>query len=110
VVGRFLEHSRIYTFEYGDEVEVLMGSADLMPRNLDSRVELVTPIQDETARAQALDALDRCLADNTNAWILDSSGNWSRLSPEGGEPRDVQKELRDQHLALAATTVPQMSG
>lgn len=110
VVGRFLEHSRIYSFEHGDEVEVLIGSADLMPRNLDSRVELVTPIEDETARAQALDALDRCLADNTNAWILDSSGNWSRLSPEGGESRNVQKELQDQHLALAATAVPQPAG
>ena len=110
VVGRFLEHSRIYSFTQGDETEVLIGSADLMPRNLDSRVELVTPIEDAVAKAQALDVLERCLADNTNAWVLDSTGNWSRLDPEGGEPRNVQRELCEQHLALAATTAPQAVG
>jgi len=102
VVGRFLEHSRVYSFQRGGDRTVLIGSADLMPRNLDSRVELVTPVDDETARDQILDVLDRCFADNTNAWVLDSSGNWSRLSPEGGEPRNVQNELMDQHLGLAA--------
>ena len=110
VVGRFLEHSRIYSFTQGDGTEVLIGSADLMPRNLDSRVELVTPIEDGVAKAQALDVLERCLADNTNSWVLDSSGNWSRLDPEGGEPRNVQGELREQHLALAVTTAPQAVG
>ena len=110
VVGRFLEHSRIYSFTRGDETEVLIGSADLMPRNLDSRVELVTPIEDEVAKAQALDVLERCLADNTNSWILDGTGTWSRLDPEGGEPRNVQAELCEQHLALAATTAPQAVG
>ncbi len=110
VVGRFLEHSRIYSFIQGDETEVLIGSADLMPRNLDSRVELVTPIEDEVAKAQALDVLERCLADNTNSWVLDGTGTWSRLNPEGGEPRNVQAELLEQHLALAATTAPQAIG
>lgn len=110
IVGSFLEHSRIYAFRRGDESTVLIGSADLMPRNLDSRVELVTPLLDETARDQALDVLERCFADNMNSWVLDSSGNWSRLRPEGGEPRDVQKELRERHLALEATTAPQVAG
>ncbi|HTU15737.1 MAG TPA: polyphosphate kinase 1 [Solirubrobacterales bacterium] len=109
IVGRFLEHSRIYAFRRGDESKVLMGSADLMPRNLDSRVELVTPIDDETARDQVLDVLERCFADNTNSWVLDSSGNWSRLSPEGGEERNVQEELRERHLALASTVAHQMT-
>jgi polyphosphate kinase len=110
IVGRFLEHSRIYAFRRGDESTVLIGSADLMPRNLDSRVELVTPLIDETARDQALDVLERCFADNTNSWVLDSSGTWSRLSPEGGERRNVQTELRERHQALAATTAPQLAG
>jgi len=110
IVGRFLEHSRIYAFRRGDESTVLIGSADLMPRNLDSRVELVTPLLDEAARDQALDVLERCFADNVNAWILDSSGNWSRLQPEGGGRRDVQKELRERHDALEATTAPQLAG
>lgn len=109
IVGRFLEHSRVYAFRQGDESKVLIGSADLMPRNLDSRVELVTPIDDETARDQVLDILERCFADNTNSWVLDSSGNWSRLSPEGGEERNVQEELRERHLALAATVAHQLT-
>jgi len=109
VVGSFLEHSRVYSFRRGTETAVFIGSADLMPRNLDSRVELVTPIFDETARDQVLDAMERCFADNSNCWVLDSSGNWSRLSPEGGERRNVQEELRERHLALAMTAPPQMS-
>lgn len=106
VVGRFLEHSRIYAFHRGTERTVLMGSADLMPRNLDSRVELVTPVDDETARDQILDILERSFDDNTNSWLLDSSGSWSRLSPEGGEARNVQSELMEQHLGLAAAGSP----
>ncbi|MCO5316068.1 MAG: polyphosphate kinase 1 [Solirubrobacterales bacterium] len=110
VVGRFLEHSRVYAFRRGADWTVLIGSADLMPRNLDSRVELVTPVDDETARAQILDVLERSLADNTNAWVLDSSGNWSRLSPEGAEPRSVQIELMERHLGLAAAASPGIGG
>ena len=109
IVGRFLEHSRVYAFFRGNETRVLIGSADLMPRNLDSRVELVTPIEDETARDQVLDVLERCFADNTNSWVLDSSGNWSRLSPEGGERRNVQDELRERHLSLATIAAPALS-
>jgi polyphosphate kinase len=110
VVGRFLEHSRIYAFRRGEETEVYIGSADLMPRNLDNRVELVTPVQDAVARDQVLDALERSLADNTNSWVLDSSGNWSRLDPEGGEQRSIHDELCERHTALAATAAPQIAG
>ena len=110
IVGRFLEHSRVYAFRRGEEWNVFMGSADLMPRNLDSRVELVTPVDDEVARDQILDVMERCFADNTNSWVLDSSGNWSRLNPEGGERRNVQEELMERHQALAATALPQAAG
>ncbi len=110
IVGRFLEHSRVYAFQRGEGWSVFMGSADLMPRNLDSRVELVTPVDDETARDQILDVMERCLADNSNSWVLDSSGNWSRLSPEGGERRNAQDELMERHQTLAATALPQPSG
>ena len=54
-----------------------MGSADLMPRNLDSRVELVTPVEDADLRAEMLDVLERCFADNANSWELDSDGRWT---------------------------------
>jgi len=102
IVGRFLEHSRVYAFRRGEETRVLMGSADLMPRNLDSRVELVTPVEDPALKAELLDVLERCLADNSNAWELDSDGAWTRLAPANGQRRSVQEELRERHAARAA--------
>jgi polyphosphate kinase len=102
IVGRFLEHSRIYAFERGDETAVYLGSADLMPRNLDSRVELVVPVDDADARAQLLDTLERCLADTENAWELDAAGAWRhRRAPSEAQRRDVQAELMRAHLARA---------
>src|SRR3954451_7163827 len=102
VVGRFLEHSRIYSFEpAGEEERVFMGSADLMPRNLYNRVELVSPIQDPRIREQLLDLLERCLADNTNAWVLGQDGGWKRRHPSG-EPRNAERELMDLHEARAS--------
>jgi polyphosphate kinase len=102
IVGRFLEHSRIYAFERGDERRVLTGSADLMPRNLDSRVELVAPVEDESLRAHLLDVLERCFADNTNSWVLDRDGSWRRRAPGSEERRNVQEELMALHTARAA--------
>jgi polyphosphate kinase len=102
VVGRLLEHSRIYAFQRGEETRVLTGSADLMPRNLDSRVELVTPIEDELLKAELLDVLERSLADNANAWELDADGRWTRLDPPEGERRSVQEELHERHAARAS--------
>ncbi len=102
IVGRFLEHSRIYAFQRGEQTAVFVGSADLMPRNLDSRVELIVPVDDADARAQLLDTLERCLADTENAWDLAADGGWThRRVPSGGQPRDVQAELMRAHLARA---------
>src|SRR5215217_5151962 len=70
VVGRFLEHSRIYGFHRGDERRYWLGSSDLMPRNLDTRVELLTPVTSELLREQLEDTLERCLADDTFGWEL----------------------------------------
>ncbi len=102
IVGRFLEHSRIYAFNRGGETTVLMGSADLMPRNLDARVELVVPVRDADARAEVLDSLERCLADTENAWELRADGTWRHRRVQPGEERhDVQAELMRLHLARA---------
>jgi polyphosphate kinase len=101
IVGRFLEHSRIYSFERDDDCTVYIGSADLMPRNLDTRVELLTPIREEALRADLLDTLDRCFADNVNAWELGEDGMWTRRTPDG-EPHSVQRELMAGHAARAA--------
>jgi len=101
VVGRFLEHSRIYSFERPDETGIYIGSADLMPRNLYNRVELVTPVHDEANREQLTDALDRAFADNTNAWELGTDGVWSRRTLNGDQPRNMQSELIERHLRRA---------
>jgi polyphosphate kinase len=100
VVGRFLEHSRIYSFHRGDQHHYYFGSADLMPRNLDTRVELLTPIADPDLRAELDDTLERCLADDTNAWTLDADGSWTRRE---GATRSVHRELMERTLAQAAT-------
>jgi polyphosphate kinase len=106
VVGRFLEHSRIYSFERPGELErIYIGSADLMPRNLYNRVELVVPIEDARIRAELLDVLDRSLADNMNAWELREDGSWERRAVVG-EPRSVQRELIDRHQARASEPAP----
>jgi polyphosphate kinase len=102
IVGRFLEHSRVYAFQRREETRVLIGSADLMPRNLDSRVELVAPVEDEELKGELLDVLERCFADNANAWELDADGVWTRLSTPEEERRSVQEELRERHAARAA--------
>jgi polyphosphate kinase len=101
VVGRFLEHSRVYAFVRGDETRVLIGSADLMPRNLDTRVELCAPVEDPEHKRDLLDVLERSLADDSNAWDLGNDGTWTRRTP-GPEPRSIQRELMIGHSARAA--------
>ena len=105
VLGRFLEHSRVYAFERGEQTTVLIGSADLMPRNLDTRVELLTPVQDEAAREDLLDTLERSLATDVGAWDLQSDRSWVKRVP-GDPPRSVQHELMQNHAARASETVP----
>jgi polyphosphate kinase len=99
VVGRFLEHSRIYGFRRGDESLWLIGSADLMPRNLDNRVELLVPVEDETLSAEIVDTLERCFADDTFAWELGENGEWTRRS---GRERSVHYELMERSRERAA--------
>jgi polyphosphate kinase len=102
IVGRFLEHSRIFAFERGDARTVYIGSADLMPRNLDTRVELVTPVEDPGLRDDLLDTLERGFADDSSAWDLQADGSWRRRTQRGPESRSVQRELMVGHSARAA--------
>ena len=109
VVWRFLEHSRIYSFERPGETAIFIGSADLMPRNLYNRVELLAPVEDEANREQLMDVLDRAFADNTSSWELGEEGVWSRRSVDGDEPHALQPELLRLHAeraeAVARTTL-----
>lgn len=101
IVGRFLEHSRIYVFENGGDREVYIGSADLMGRNLDRRVETVVPVLDpllaETIYGQILAVL---FADNVKARELGSDGTYGRLRPKSEMPIDAQHVFLTQAQAL----------
>ena len=85
ILGRFLEHSRLFIFNAGDESSFYLGSADLMPRNLDHRIEVVTPVEDARAQNDMVRAFDVLLADNASAWELSPDGRWMKLRPKKGD-------------------------
>jgi polyphosphate kinase len=101
VVGRFLEHSRIYGFHRGYERDYWIGSPDLMPRNLDTRVELLAPVTDPALRAELEDTLERNLVDDTFAWELGPDGDWTRRT---GQTRELHAELMDRAVERAKST------
>jgi polyphosphate kinase len=86
VVGRFLEHTRIFYFRNGGDEEIFLGSADLMPRNLNGRVEVTFPVEDERLRTAIRDEiLGLHLQDNVQARQLMPDGTYERLSPGAGK-------------------------
>jgi len=95
VVGRYLEHSRIYYFQNNGNDELYLGSADLMPRNLNHRVEVVFPVESKTHIRHLRDkVLERYFKDNTRARILEADGSYKRVKPADGEkPFDIQNHL-----------------
>jgi polyphosphate kinase len=107
IVGRLLEHSRVYSFERHEDDAIYIASADLMPRNLDHRVELAVPIEAQELREELLDVLERAFADNQNSWDLDADGQWHRNAPGPGEkPRSLQLELAELYAARARSERP----
>jgi polyphosphate kinase len=94
VLGRFLEHSRVFHFESGDRSRFYMGSADLMPRNLDHRVEVVAPVTDIGAQSELASTMDALLSDTASSWELDHDGVWHRIRPKKEDrPRSAQAVL-----------------
>ena len=94
IVGRFLEHARVYWFRNGGDSCMFMGSADMMSRNLDRRIEVLTPVLDENIRRTLLEVLRLQLADNMQAWELRGNGEYVRLRPaDGAEPVNSQELL-----------------
>jgi polyphosphate kinase len=94
IVGRFLEHTRIYYFHNGGSPDIYLGSADLMPRNLDRRIETLFPIEDFALKQQLVEILDIVEADNVNVRELRSDGSYVRVSRSPDEPaRDSQAEF-----------------
>ena len=82
IVDRFLEHARILYFRHGGAGQIFISSADWMPRNLDRRVELFVPINDDRCRNKLLETLRTYFKDNQNAWKMLSDGRYERLKPE----------------------------
>jgi polyphosphate kinase len=109
IIGEFLEHSRIWMFANGGRAEWFIGSADLMERNLDRRVEVVTPVEDHEAQARLARVVDVMLADDRRSWQLGTDGRWDRIeilqSSEG--TLDTFATLKeDATIAAALADVP----
>jgi polyphosphate kinase len=100
LVGRFLEHSRIYSFEAGDKTTTYIGSPDLMSRNLDHRIEVLVPVENGRMRQDVHAVLDSALADDTNAWLLDADGTWTRATA-GAKPHSHHAAMMRRALAKA---------
>ena len=97
VIGRFLEHSRIFYFSNGGEEQVYIGSADWMPRNLDARVEVITPVEEGSLIKELKQILEIILADNRQAWDLKADGTYIQRVPKDGEPEmSSQKHFMSQ--------------
>jgi polyphosphate kinase len=98
IVGRYLEHSRIFYFHNGGKEEIYLGSADLMDRNLNRRVEVVFPVENpEHVRYLRDNVLDAHLRDNTRARLMKPDGTYVRLSPKEKEEKiDLQEWLMNQ--------------
>ena len=105
IVGQFLEHSRVYYFENGGAPEVYIGSADLMERNLDRRVEVLCPVNDPAMRQLLRDAvLEVLLSDTDRAWTLRTDGSYARAAaPEGVPPLNSQRFLLEWYAAQHET-------
>ncbi|HET7555235.1 MAG TPA: polyphosphate kinase 1 [Gaiellaceae bacterium] len=107
VLGRFLEHSRLFWFDAADRTTVLMGSADLMPRNLDHRVEELVPVEDPTLRTELSSTFSALLADTAAAWELQPDGAWERVRVKKDDrPRSAQATLMRRARRRAVTSRP----
>jgi polyphosphate kinase len=94
IVDRFLEHARIIHFCHGGQDAVFISSADWMPRSLDRRIELLTPIEDPASKQKLIDILATYFQDNQNAWKLTADGSYERLEPIPGQSQlRAQKQL-----------------
>jgi len=98
IIGRFLEHSRVFYFEAEGKELVFCSSADWMQRNFFARVEVMFPVLDERlAQRVYQEAIEVYLADNSQAWILGSDGKYKRAKPGNQKPRVAQEELLARH-------------
>ncbi|NOT84093.1 MAG: polyphosphate kinase 1, partial [Methylococcaceae bacterium] len=100
IIGRFLEHARVYVFSNEGNTEVYAASADLMHRNMFRRVEICFPIENKKLQERILNDLEGYLKDNSQAWLLQSDGSYHRAVYDAEQPFQVQTELLQTHLAV----------
>jgi polyphosphate kinase len=103
IIGRFLEHSRIFYFYNNSQEEIYIGSADWMSRNLDRRVEVITPIKDPDIAKDLQEILGIMLADNRHAWELQSDGTYIQRNPVDSREANSQKMIMS--MALRAVGI-----
>jgi polyphosphate kinase len=102
IVGRFLEHSRIFYYANDGNEELFFGSADWMPRNFDRRVEVVTPIEDRRLHARVCSLLETCLADNRQAWDLHADGTYLQRKPGADTVASTHERLLENSWGIRA--------
>ena len=102
IVGNFLEHARIFCFENDGSPEVYMGSADWMPRNLDKRVEILFPVEDEALKEQVIHILQVQLEDNVKAHILQPDGTYEKIDKRGKGLVTAQLQFCEEAIAAAS--------
>ncbi|MBM3963739.1 MAG: polyphosphate kinase 1 [Planctomycetes bacterium] len=107
IVDRFLEHARILYFYHGGEDSLFISSADWMPRSLDRRIELLTPVEDTPCKRKLMEILDTYFRDNQNAWSLQSDGRYRRLEPDEGQPKNRAQKLLYQSSVEAVRVAEQ---
>jgi polyphosphate kinase len=107
IVGRFLEHSRLWWFGNGGADEYYLGSADWMPRNFDRRVEAVAPVEDRALHVRLRALLTTCLEDNRQAWDLHPDGSWTQRRPDGVPERATHRRLLKESWGLGRESGPQ---
>ena len=107
IIDRFLEHTRAFYFFNQGEEEVYLSSADWMPRNLERRVELMFPVEDDEARKSVISSLELYFSDNQNSYLLNSDGSYSRIKPQKGAPgiraQEIFQELESKPAIIGAS-------
>ncbi len=106
VLGRFLEHSRVFHFTAGGADDMWIGSADMMHRNLDRRVEALVKVTDQVARKDLCELFDMAMADRPGTWRLDGAGNWRPTTPSASAPEDVRSLQEELICSKDSWTVP----
>ena len=103
IVGNFLEHGRIFFFENGGKHEIYMGSADWMPRNLERRVEILFPVEDEELKRKVMHILEWQLKDTVKAHVMHADGSYNKVDKRGKQIFNAQEAFAEEAIEQAKT-------